>query len=649
MIKKYEEYLRSNLYINFSYANNFLKVNAFCNNVNEPLYFACYFILGDEVVDKSKYNTKGEFSLLIENTANIVVKIYVMDKNKNIRISKIFKIGVLFVESDYFLKSRKKLINKINKENGKILCEKQILTFPTFDNIEIDLDSIFEINPFESRSWLWKVQQLTHLIYMLNFYDFSLNIEVVNNINNQIEKWHEYSLSKVGRQNKLLWHDHATALRLQNLLFVFNYLLSKDLISTNAKEFNLFLKLFKDHINKLADEEFYSKHTNHGFDQSLILYQATLELRYVLNVEQYIVLAEKRINSEINYAFCTDGGHKENSPAYLNFGIKQCLIAIDIAESYNQKTETIKRIKDIIEIATQALIFTVKPDGYLPLIGDTSQYKVVDIFENFKPKCYGQFKYAITNGKVGSIPKSNTLILEQSGYAIYRSSWERVNFNDAIHLVFKASYHSNYHRHDDDLSFTLYGYGEDWIVDGGIYKYEEKNKHRLYIRSHLSHNLMSPDNFSALRGKDIKHRVGLQSKHKDEKNIFDIHGETQMFDGFRLERNIRIVNTSEICIKDFCSKANKENFDITSRLFFSPDKIISIDRNTVIVKGLKKTLYIKLESESNLDIKHVLVKKDKIKGWLSNINNNIYQSNLIEIKSKNIVDFINIKMNFSFV
>lgn len=649
MINQYEQSLRSNLCIDFKYEDNCLKINAFCNDITKPLYFACYFIVGNEVVEKSRYNSSGEFSFSINNTSNIAVKVYVMDKKENIRVSRLYKLGIFFVESKYFLNSWNRFINKINEENGRILYESQILIFPTFENIKIDIDKIFELNPFKNRTWLWRVQQLNHLIYMLSFYDANLNVEIIENINSQLEKWYAYSLSENGKSNELLWHDHATALRLQNILFIFNYFLSKNLISKNGKEFYLLKKIIEEHIVKLANESFYSKHTNHGFDQSLILYQTTLELKSYLNVENYILLAEKRINSEIDYAFCSDGGHKENSPAYLNFGIKQCLIAIDIAESYNQYTNIIEKIKDTIENATQALTFTVKPDGYLPLIGDTSQYKVVDLFREFKPQYYEKFKYAITNGKVGKKPESNVLVLEETGYAIYRSNWERVNFNDAIHLVFKASYHSNYHRHDDDLSFTLYGYGEDWIVDGGIYKYEEKNKHRRYIRSHLSHNLMSPDDFSALRGKDIKHRVSLKSINKDEKNIFDIHGETQMFDGFKIERNIRIVNTSEIYIKDFCGKSNKGNYDITSRLFFSPDKIISIDGNTVIVKGLKKTLYLKLESESNLDIKHISVKKDKIKGWLSNINNNIYQANLIEIRSKNIVDFINIKMNFSFI
>ena len=90
----------------------------------------------------------------------------------------------------------------------------------------------------------------------------------------------------------------------------------------------------------------------------------------------------------------------------------------------------------------------IKHDRSYPLIGDTEYRKYYSpLKKDYPPKLF-------------SYPKS--------GYIIYKSS--------KFYLLFKNSYISNYHRHDDDLSLVYSTNNEDWFVDGGLYIYDHHNK-----------------------------------------------------------------------------------------------------------------------------------------------------------------------------
>lgn len=540
------------------------------------------------------------------------------------------------------------MIRKLNKKLsilGGLYVNKSIVSFPRFKDFNLKNGaSLFEANPFNNRTWLWKIQQLALIPKILSYHYYQGDKSALIKLEELILNWVHYSNSIQSEMNSFLWHDHGTALRLNNLVLSFCYLNSKKISNSNLNK--VLEEQILLHIEKLNNIDFYSINTNHGFDQSLFMYQACLEFEHMLGVGSFIDTAEKRIFNEIEFVFCEDGGHKENSVSYLNFGIKQCLMAYSIATSYNRNNGNINKIKDVINKATKVLYYAVKPNGYLPCIGDTAKFKVVDIFSNNNsfPE-YSNFLYVISGGKLGAIPKNNFLILENSGYAFYKSTWEDKYMSDAIYLSFKAGYLSNYHRHDDDLSITLFGYGEDWLVDGGIYKYEEKNINRRYIRSSNSHNIISPDNIKASRDTNNKHEVYIRSLGEHSNSCFHVQGYSEMFPNHSIYRDISIDSDQVITILDRCSGHGELN--ATSRLFFYKDKKISIIDNCIYIYGKNKLLVIEVSSEHLFKIEKINSSDEKVVGKLSESINELYQANLIEISCCSF-DTVSIKMKLFF-
>ncbi|WP_347456688.1 heparinase II/III family protein [Acinetobacter thermotolerans] len=529
------------------------------------------------------------------------------------------------------------LRNKNNSKLGEDIFRNNNIVFPSFGAVKEKVENLYSLDPFSNRTWRWHLHQLTHVHYLIAYcYHEAINKKDVGEaIFNYIEAWSKYKNSENSEQDHMVWHDHATALRLKNLVIAYSFLNKIELISFGEKKYELLVGLINEHINILRNESFYSKHTNHGFDQSLFLYHAVLEFENLLpSLNEVKKLAEKRILEEVEYAFCSDGGHKENSPAYLNFGIKQCLMVIEIAKNYNQNLDAeLKRINEVLEKATKVLTYTVKPDGYLPLIGDTSTYKVVDLFRGVKNSNYHQFKYAISEGLKGVKPLANSLILEETGYAFYRSHWNVENFRDAVHLVFKASYHSDYHRHDDDLSLTLYAYGQDWLIDGGIYKYQKENLNRCYIRSHLSHNLLSPNNIKANRNYKNPHQVELNNLSKNSIDKFHVIGLTNMYDGFKVSREIEIDN-GIIFISDTCENKLNNEFSATSRFFFPFSMSVFIEGSIVTVVGLHKKMILEFECEEDLSLSVDEAKYGSEKGWLSEKTGELMRTKMLEVSAK---------------
>ncbi|KGT46204.1 heparinase II/III family protein [Acinetobacter sp. HR7] len=609
-----------------------LLVSIFDKEVSQGLYrYACYLFSNHKILEKKTYQESSEFVFDLLVSGIYKIQVFILDMLTKKSILKKIDLGFFFVESAFLKKHKKNFINEKNEKLGEDFFSKGILQFPNFDLVEVNQSDFYSLDPFKNRTWRWKLQQLEHLNYLISFYNSSKEDVILDYAFESIMDWDLYRNNN-SKSDNMVWHDHGSALRLKNLNFIFLYFLKSGYIDFNDDKYSFLLNLIKEHIEVLLDENFYSKHTNHGFDQCLSVLQVCCELIHIIDLDLAISLVIERLKAEVSFAFCSDGGHKENSPSYLNFGIKQCLSVVDILTCYKLFSYDFEYVYRVIDKATLSLAYAIKPDGFLPLIGDTSEFKVNNIFYDYKPSFYGEFLYSITKGKQGKFPKKKFLLLKESGYFFYRSTWERSKFDRAIYLSLKAGYKSNYHRHDDDLSITLFAYGEDWLVDGGIYKYDEKDAHRIYIRSHLSHNIFCPPNVSASRKflNGSCHEVGINGFSEDEKRI-SVSASSFMFKGFKSVRKIEIQDDQKIFITDSLISSKYDLNGSISRLFLGQGKTVDINGNTIKVFGHSKTMVISVASQINFKIRHILCDQSDIVGWLSLKNNTLYRSELVEI------------------
>lgn len=85
-----------------------------------------------------------------------------------------------------------------------------------------------------------------------------------------------------------------------------------------------------------------------------------------------------------------------------------------------------------------------------------------------------------------SRPDAAFYLMKKSGYAVARGYHSDTFFV----VVFIASSLSSTHKHCDNLSFTIYFDGIEWLIDPSFYNHEYVNGISKYLRSPEAHNIV---------------------------------------------------------------------------------------------------------------------------------------------------------------
>ncbi len=475
--------------------------------------------------------------------------------------------------ADYDLKkndSKLDLENLNSAINGRLILK----GFGEFES-ELDLTTFDWVNGSSDRNWWWQIQALPFLNWYIGYYDLT-TAEEKTKINEFVKKsvfnWIEKSEQEI--KSPLLWHDHATAFRLKHLVRWINFLVLNDLYQDyiSIEEQKTLLDLVQKHVEFLNLEENYSKHTNHGFDQMLIVYTVSLlwsNIEYLIKAGE---LAEKRLEEELDFAFTHQGVHVENSPGYQKFMLSRIELLTELKELGDDRLS--KKAFDLIERAKKFLEVITMPNGYIPMIGDTKgddKGLSSNLSEQIEFYDYSESGYYIAKG------------LASDG--------------KAVHLVFKCAHMSNYHRHDDDLSFHLFYDDEVIFGDGGLGFYQEKDERRIFLRSSQAHNTVFPLEIDAIR-------VPSELIAKPTMKVLEpglVVAETSVYGG-RLQRvlDIRNLKDFEMIIQDRWLELPGLNSDINFNInFFIPKQFdikylndeclfVTSKNNKVVLKNINE-------------------------------------------------------------
>lgn len=623
--------------------------------------YACYFYI-DESIKKHHYQSSNIFEVNTNllKAKEVKVRFYVFDKKINKKISKsiditnllpYFRLYSSFLindENDYLLdKSIKTYVN--NSENikrGKRLFENRMIKLTRFSEVEWVSWENWEVNPVNNRSWQWALHWFDFIKYLLAFHHVIKNEKILDELKEAIGGW----ISRYLYNNtdfEFIWHDHATALRAEQIL-LFLYYLKKYSPTWMHANLDFVFSLFETLSvlgKKLAQEGFYSKHTNHGLEQVRVL----ILLGIILDNKEYVEISILRLNGELDFSFTSEGVHKENSPGYHQFVFKIFLSIIENFPSYVLK-DLGPKFNDIASKALTYITYILRPDNNLPIIGDTELKPTSDAYSNYFSGTieYENFLYSLSQGARGTLPSKNNIVYPKSGYAIFRDTWgNKEKFTDSMHLIFKAGCLSQYHHQQDENNFVLYAFGEDWIIDSGLYNYINQDPIRHYIRRRQAHNIPIISNTS-YNYTDFHHRVGSWSIYDyNEDNLSPyVSARNTALDSILHSRTIRcIYANNEIIIEDNVSCLDHTSRTVTFLMHIPIDKRIDIFEDTIKISSHKtgKAMIISLSEKPNLLQVRKGLSGNKVHSIVSYTSGSYKESQVIRLTFESINE-INLKM-----
>lgn len=516
---------------------------------------------------------------------------------------------------------------------GGNILQKGTWAVPRFGATGFSHPIDWQMDPFQNRSWVWLLHQLSFIQNLVTFDRQEKGIEGGVWAMQAIRSW--WCLhSNPETAPPHAWHDHGSAKRVENLVLLRKHLraqLGKDERITHS-DLRLLRTMFETHARFLADGSKYSKGTNHGLEQSLALFILSCDSSHETWANEFRTIALKRIRHEVSAAFSDDGGHNENSPQYQKYGVWQLLKIEKLFKQYQKyipREET--SLTTILNKSTFALSYMIAPNGIYPPTGDTEAISYKDIFPGHDyPETHPAYLFSISKGRDGTPPADPDLILPQSGWAALRSGWKDEN---DVHLLTKCAFNSHYHRHDDDTSFVLHAHGEEWITDGGLYKYEEKDPMRIHLRSHYAHSLSAPDGVEPIRNVKLHGgRNKIEDFHSGEESSW-VEMTSHMFPGYVSRRRIALERaTSKISVTDRLTPLDDTaaSLSCTTRFLVPKNKSVTIEGSNVRIEGAGHSLLICPDREANNIVVSCGQTEPELRGWQSRTFNTTDPAHSIE-------------------
>lgn len=382
-------------------------------------------------------------------------------------------------------------------ERGKEIVKQGKVRLGPFASVEYQVD--WQQDPLKNRTWQWRWGTLSLLTYLIAYHAQTSDAAALEMGRNLIRDWSrnfQHTKPFDAGLNEFVWHDHGTALRAEHILLFLAYIECRGGNRTSLSEKGAMLRLLEKHADALAQETFYSRHTNHGLEQArvLLLLSKVGEALW-RDAKSWRAVALDRLRSEFDFSYTPEGVHVENSPAYHIFVFK---VFLSIFQQYGFEElgdladAVVEKSRLILDYITHVL----RPDGLTPIIGDSEKLRPTDSFREAlgDTEEYQGFKYVHSRGRQGVRPVSLFRVYPVSGYAIYRDRWaEARDYGNVVHAIFKGGPLSQYHRQEDEGHLVLYAYGEDWLIDAGMYNYNKNDPIRKYVRSREAHNVVVVD------------------------------------------------------------------------------------------------------------------------------------------------------------
>ncbi len=420
-------------------------------------------------------------------------------------------------------------------EDATAIVERDEFVIQAHPAVKLNRPVTWLEDPLSDRNWRFWFQSGAPISTLLQAYQSSGDARYLSRAAELVDAWICTSLDK--REGvDMTWHDHATAMRAMTLLYFWEVWRESDAGTTDGTRplAARVLATLIAHARVLANETFYMPQHNHGLDQARALLALALNLRETEEAADWEALSRRRVEEQIRDTISADGVHFEHTPDYQGH-VYRMLAELDAFLSrYGQPwpllCETMDRMMTF-------LAHCLKPNGDWPNIGDTTPGGPANVVLSMDDRLedHPEFQFALTGGRAGSPPVARDLVLPDSGYAIFRESWDARLVDRAVQIIFCAAYNTRTHKHQDDLSFVVHGFGRELLVDAGKYKYEYEHPMRQFCESAWGHNVVTHDGAPASWDTDYIGRSGIVASWQCG-DTSAVEGEHHLYEGAVVRR-----------------------------------------------------------------------------------------------------------------
>lgn len=209
--------------------------------------------------------------------------------------------------------------------------------------------------------------------------------------------------------------------------------------------------------------------------------------------------AFEKLQKQIAIQIYPDGFQYELSTNYHNVVLQNYYWVINTARAmeYDIPDAITKGIEKMFDI----YMYLVQPDGRMPDLNDGARSEAKnwlkigsELFPYRK-----DYRYFATDGKEGTAPDFENIVLQNSGMAVMRTGWDEKD----IWFFMESAPFGRGHQHEDKLNVLMYAYGKDVLRDMGIYAYDPSDMRR-YVLDTRSHNCAMIDDKSQNRRKNYR-------------------------------------------------------------------------------------------------------------------------------------------------
>ena len=389
------------------------------------------------------------------------------------------------------------------------------------------LDWDFDRPSAKNSYHLW-MHSLNTVSYLCNAHETTGNKKYLERALAVLQDWIAYSQHG---KNAFLWYDHTVANRTVTLIYLYQLCVRQNVLPEPQKR--QIIQLLHEHAVYLADPKNYSQN-NHGvmMDKSLLLCALFLRGSYPGETQAWFNLAMKRITNAFTRDFTPGMVHVENSPAYHLYVTEHFRQMVALMQFF--KVEPPSGIAEKVQLAEDYARYVTKPDGYMPMVGDTG------LVQSPHPASLASKAFV----------EAGVMVMCNRAKQPAESTW----------LMFKSGYFTHIHKHADDLSFVLYAGSKDVLVDGGVLNYDNRDPYSLSLRGALAHNTIVVDETTyKIRARAIDDSAASRWKMFAEAGLINTkvaaeydmaRGYNDAYPGVALERSIVFLKPEIIVIYD---------------------------------------------------------------------------------------------------